>query len=277
MDEKLYTIGEISKMTNLSIQTLRYYDKIDLFKPAIVDTSTNYRYYTEAQLYYLDLIKSLKYIGTPLEEIKEAQKLTTEQLVSFLAKQEKLVEEKLRRMQEVQHTLLKTKKQLEDQLSIPIFEHVYEREEEEERLLVIKANHLTPAYIPISYFATLTQTVEREGSVMNNRYGGIFPLKQYDDVNAIAYSYLFTPLLTERYIEQLTADMDVMRMKAGKYACIAFMFDVQTYFSQYERLYTYMTEHQLEPLSQVYEFYMPLNYSPHDIPQYVVELKVKFA
>lgn len=272
---KMYTIGEIAKLTNLSIQTLRYYDKIELLKPAFVDGATNYRYYTEAQIYYIDLIKSLKYIGTSLEDIKYAQSLTTEQLVAFLAQQEKIVEQKLRKMKEVQHTLLKTKKQLEDQLNIPSFTEVYERQEEAERLLVVRAKGLTPAYIPTSYFSSMLQTVEREGSVMTNRYGGTFALQRYDSLESLQYDYLFTPLLTERYIEELNPGMDVMRMKAGRYVCIAFMFEVQTYLQEYERLYEYIEQHALVPLSDVYEFYMPMSYSPHEDTQYVVELKLQ--
>lgn len=275
--EKLYTIGEMAKLTNLSIQTLRYYDKIDLFKPAIVDEETNYRYYVEAQMYYIDLIKSLKYIGTPLEDIKYAQSLTTEQLVTFLAEQERIVERKLRQMQEVQHTLLKTKKQLEDQLAIPSFDEVYERDEENERLLVIQTEGLTPVYIPTAYFSSLIETVEQQGSVMNNRYGGIFPLKNYKAVDELHYSYLFTPLLTDRYIEHLRPGMDVMRMKAGRYVCVAFIFNPDTYLTEYHRLYTYMKTRGLTPQSQVYEFYMPMSYSSHEMSQYVVELKIKFA
>lgn len=71
MKESYYSIGEVSKLANVSIKALRYYDKIDLFKPAYVDPDTSYRYYTDAQLIHLDLIKSLKYIGTPLEEMKK--------------------------------------------------------------------------------------------------------------------------------------------------------------------------------------------------------------
>ncbi|RND01213.1 MerR family DNA-binding transcriptional regulator [Lysinibacillus halotolerans] len=57
--EKLYSIGEVSKLMNISIKALRYYDKIGLFKPAYVDPNSNYRYYSDFQLYRLDLIKSL--------------------------------------------------------------------------------------------------------------------------------------------------------------------------------------------------------------------------
>ncbi|MGM0852388.1 MAG: MerR family DNA-binding transcriptional regulator [Bacillota bacterium] len=40
---KLYSIGEVDKLNNISIQTLLYYDKIGLFKPVSVDSTSNYR------------------------------------------------------------------------------------------------------------------------------------------------------------------------------------------------------------------------------------------
>ena len=64
-----YSIGEVAKITNVSIQTLRYYDKIGIFKPAYIDPENNYRYYKDGQLFYLDIIKSLKFIGTSLDDI----------------------------------------------------------------------------------------------------------------------------------------------------------------------------------------------------------------
>ena len=46
----LFTIGEISKHQNISRQTLIFYDKIGLFRPAYVDPENGYRYYSAAQL-----------------------------------------------------------------------------------------------------------------------------------------------------------------------------------------------------------------------------------
>lgn len=83
MTEHYYTIGEVAKLANLSVQTLRYYDQIDLFKPAYTDSASNYRYYKDSQIFYLDIIKSLKYIGTSLEDIKKALMLTPEELLVF--------------------------------------------------------------------------------------------------------------------------------------------------------------------------------------------------
>ena len=64
-------IGDFSKLTGVSIRTLRYYDEIDLFKPAELDLFTNYRYYKEEQIEDLKIINKLKTVGFTLEEIKQ--------------------------------------------------------------------------------------------------------------------------------------------------------------------------------------------------------------
>lgn len=67
----LLRIGEFSKLTGVPIRTLRYYDEIDLFKPAEIDLFTGYRYYHEEQIEDLELINKLKSVGFSLEEIKQ--------------------------------------------------------------------------------------------------------------------------------------------------------------------------------------------------------------
>ena len=46
----MYKIGDFSKKTNVPIKTLRYYDEINLFKPAYQDYFTGYRYYENNQI-----------------------------------------------------------------------------------------------------------------------------------------------------------------------------------------------------------------------------------
>ena len=40
----MFKIGDFSKLSQVSVKALRYYDKIGLLKPARVDRFTNYRY-----------------------------------------------------------------------------------------------------------------------------------------------------------------------------------------------------------------------------------------
>lgn len=68
-------IGEFSKIAQVSIKTLRYYDKVGLLKPVHIDRFTNYRYYTLAQLVNINQILALKDLDFSLEQIRELIKM----------------------------------------------------------------------------------------------------------------------------------------------------------------------------------------------------------
>lgn len=70
----MYQIGEFSHLCETTIKTLRYYDKINLLKPAVVDKFSGYRYYDDAQMKQLFEIKKLQKVGFSLSEIKTIMK-----------------------------------------------------------------------------------------------------------------------------------------------------------------------------------------------------------
>src|SRR5262245_3543335 len=65
----MFRIGDFSKLSQVSIKTLRFYDEIGLLKPTYVDSFTGYRYYTASLLSRLNRILILKELGFSLEEI----------------------------------------------------------------------------------------------------------------------------------------------------------------------------------------------------------------
>lgn len=67
----MFSIGETAKLTKISVQTLRHYDKEGLLKPIYVDGSTRYRYYSIDQFLQIDFIKRCKSLGFSLEKIKQ--------------------------------------------------------------------------------------------------------------------------------------------------------------------------------------------------------------
>lgn len=62
-------IGEFSKLSNVSVKTLRHYEKMGLLRPYEVDESSGYRYYQVSQLQDMLTIRNLKEVGFSLEEI----------------------------------------------------------------------------------------------------------------------------------------------------------------------------------------------------------------
>ena len=79
-------IGEFSRLAQVPVPTLRYYDQVGLLKPVSVDRFTGYRYYSVSQLPRLNRILALKGLGFPLEQISLAldEGLTPEQMRGML-------------------------------------------------------------------------------------------------------------------------------------------------------------------------------------------------
>jgi DNA-binding transcriptional MerR regulator len=67
----MFKIGEFSKLTQVSIRMLRYYDETGLLKPALIDKFTGYRMYSVEQLPLLHKIIFLRDTGFSGVEIAE--------------------------------------------------------------------------------------------------------------------------------------------------------------------------------------------------------------
>jgi len=65
----IWKVGDLARLTGLTIRTLRYYDQIGLFSPS-GQTKSGHRLYNEADLSRLQQILSLKELGLSLEEVK---------------------------------------------------------------------------------------------------------------------------------------------------------------------------------------------------------------
>ena len=89
------SIGKVSKLKNVSIKSLRYYDQIGILKPAFVNTETNYRYYTEEQLYLLDAITVCIKLGIPLKDLNNYVEGTSINLQKLLYDGKILAEQKI--------------------------------------------------------------------------------------------------------------------------------------------------------------------------------------
>lgn len=77
----MYKIGEFSKIVNMSVRTLRYYDEINILKPGVVDNFSNYRYYTEENISEANLITILRSVDFSLEEILMYKNNLTEDVI----------------------------------------------------------------------------------------------------------------------------------------------------------------------------------------------------
>ena len=98
-----FLISEFAQLRGININSLRYYEKLGLLKPAYIDEKTNYRYYSAEQLTLLNKIILCIQLGISLKEmatyIDEDGNLQSQKLLE----QGKVVAQK--RIEEMQNNL----------------------------------------------------------------------------------------------------------------------------------------------------------------------------
>ncbi len=99
MKQELISIGEMAKINQISVPTLRLYDQDGLLKPAYTDPDTGYRYYTLQQNARLDMIAYMKELGMSLAEIRRVlDKEDIALIESILGQKNEQLHEQIRQM-----------------------------------------------------------------------------------------------------------------------------------------------------------------------------------
>ena len=132
-----FTISEFAKLRDININSLRYYEKLGLLKPAYIDENNGYRYYSAEQVSILNKIILCIQLGIPLKE-----------MVKYLDEDGNLQSQKLleqgriiaqRRIQEMQNNLNYidySLKNIEENKSFMKHTSTYERYFEERKIMV---------------------------------------------------------------------------------------------------------------------------------------------
>ncbi|MDW2796531.1 MerR family transcriptional regulator [Clostridium boliviensis] len=122
----MFQIGEFSKLTQITIRMLRYYDEAGLLKPAEIDPWTGYRMYSVEQIPVLNKIIYLRDSGFTVSEIAASLRIKDDDsLVSQLDRKQLEVEqailteqEKWNKIEFAKNELLNKKSEMHYNISI---------------------------------------------------------------------------------------------------------------------------------------------------------------
>lgn len=112
--EGYYSSGEFARKAQVTLRTIRYYDKKDILKPTYVN-EIGARFYTDEDFARLQQILLLKYLDFSLEEIREMTIADVDShfMLDSLHIQLRLIQERMEQMQLVEHAIQDTIHNLE--------------------------------------------------------------------------------------------------------------------------------------------------------------------
>lgn len=103
MDKKrLFSIGKLSKLTGVHIQSLRYYETLGILKPIYVDPDSQYRYYSFSQIRIVEAIQYCVELDIPLKKFQNflSEKNGQIDYSGLLKHGEQIAQKKMLRIQE---------------------------------------------------------------------------------------------------------------------------------------------------------------------------------
>lgn len=232
-----YQIGDFSKITNLSIKTLRFYHEKGLLAPTVVDEASGYRYYDESLITRANAIRMLKELDFSLSEIRTIVDSCEDDsdLVDALVKKSREIGDKIIRYK----TITKKIKTLLVQ--------------EEENKMVNKPNQVTEKQLDDLLIASMR--IKAKYSECGKYFGAL-----YRACGRYAAGKLFNMYWDKGYVEG-DADIEVCLpvkkvvqkgevksriLEGGRALSVIHKGPYGTQGSAYKAIIDYMNEHNLE-------------------------------
>lgn len=230
-----FLIGELSKIFNISTDTLRHYDKIDLIKPEY-DENNDYRYYSIRNFFKLSRILFLKNLDISLGEIKKYMgNKNTNNLLCLLKNKEEEIDIKMNK-------LVNLKKKIQTKLEL--FENI---ESELDQIIVKKIPQRIGEFIDISNLKSdyeIKQTLKRNVEYLKISSwlieGQIYTSLSKENMekgilNKFRYFIEIVPINSE-FCEQLTV------IPENEYVCITFLGPYSDMGKHYQLLIRWIEE-----------------------------------
>ena len=249
--ESRFSIGDIAKIHNITVQTLRHYDKIGLFTPSYINKETGYRYYSAKDFVTIDLIKQCKSMGLSLEEIKEIihNYTSLDSILDIIKKQKDIIDKKIEELNNIRNniTFLENNiKAVKEEGIDTIFIKEYP---EREFVKYDNTNRFTVEF-EINLSKTLSD-VERKCSNFNKELAFVTSYDQLKNNDEIIYNAMMLSFTGGLNIE----DKERLIIPRGKYITINFDDDYKDTRKYYNKIMKYIEYNKLKVTGDFYEIY----------------------
>lgn len=247
-----FSIGEMSKLQNISVQTIRHYDKIGLLKPSYINEKTGYRYYSAKHLVILDLIKQCKAMGLSLDEIKELIENYTsfDSILNIMSNQKKMIDNKIKELSAVKNNITFLEERIKKSLKEGI-DKVFIKYNEERRFIKYSNTKRYTEEFEINLSKTLVD-LERSNSNSNKELA--FAVS-YEDIKK-GDELIYNNMLLGIKEGVKTEYENLITMPKGEYVTLNFDDDYNDTSKYYKKIMEYISKETIEVVGDFYEIYI---------------------
>ncbi|WP_094604892.1 hypothetical protein SPSIL_018370 [Sporomusa silvacetica DSM 10669] len=269
--QEFFTIGEMSRLFHVKVETLRYYDEIGLLKPQYTNKQTHYRYYSTQQFERLNSIKYLRTLGVPISKLLDFFNYRDiDKLVVMLNTKKTEIARKKRELEIIERKISRRLGQIEDAINTPL-DIIAEVKLPEWRVAYLRREYALGEDIeyPIS---ELVKDYGIDGDIFLGKIGISIALSDLKANKFDRYSSIFMILEEEDPI--ITSDIT---FPAREYLRIRFKGSHMDASQYYNKLFIYMTKNHYGLVDESIEIAL-IDYGiTNDTDKYVTEILLPYV
>lgn len=247
-----FSIGEVSKLHNVSVQALRLYDKKGILKPAYVDQKSNYRYYSVKHFIILDFIKQCKAMGLSLDEIKilVSDYTTVDAILGSISKQKDIIKNKIKELEAIENNISFLESRIEGLLKEGIGKVFIKDNKERKFIKYSNTNRYTEEF-EINLTKTLGD-IEKKYGMAHKELAFATSYENFKHKNELAYDNMMISIPDTTLIDE----SKMITLKEGKYLTINFDDDYTDTSQYYRALIDYIESNDIKVVGDCYEIYV---------------------
>lgn len=272
--ERFLTTGQFASLCGTTKETLFHYDRTGILKPARVGEN-GYRYYTAAQFYDFDLIQTMKYTGSSLEDIRKCfRNFDTEYFLEMFREKQSRIREEQKKLEELsvfmEELVQITEEALEARYGVPWMES-----DEEEYLLVTDFEYgkWDSTSAPARLLGEHIRKCEGRG-IRNHAFVGSIILRNTMERGENKESFLFTKMSESIYRGREGEKQDVRRKPAGMFASVMHKGPYGSFGESLRNLREFIQREGLAVAGDCYVYDMISYIAGADEKDYVVKITV---
>ncbi|WP_028043049.1 MerR family transcriptional regulator [Candidatus Stoquefichus massiliensis] len=241
----MYKISQFSKISGLTVKTLRYYDESNILKPSFRNEENQYRYYNDSDLIKAMLIKKLRTLGFSIMEIREVIETVENEndLVYILQEKKKLIERNISKEKELIEKISSNTFSFETTHKI----NDYPIEKKEIQKILVASIRFTGKYSDLDkYVPILYKTVK------NNKDGKHFNC--YFDEECVENADIELCIPIKEYIVDAKIECKILPKIKALHTIHYGGYD--TLYLAYRAVFNYANTHHIEILTPIREMYI---------------------
>ncbi|HIX98008.1 MAG TPA: MerR family transcriptional regulator [Candidatus Dorea intestinigallinarum] len=272
--EQLLTTGQFASLCGTTKETLFHYDRIGILKPDRVGNN-GYRYYTAVQFYDFDLIQTMKYTGSSLEDIRKCiRNFDTGYFLEMFREKQRRIKEEQKKLEELsgfmQELVQITEEALDARYGVPRTER-----DGEEHLLVTDFGYRErdSSNAPARLLGEHIRKCEACG-IRNHAFVGSIILRETLEKKEMKESFLFTKIPENIWADEWCKREDVRRKPAGTFASVMHKGPYNSFGKSIEKLMKFIERESLKIAGDCYVYDMISYIAGAGEEDYVVKIKV---